>query len=90
MAALTSDESFPIVEFLMTLPNPTAEEVAAVDQARQGEGLGRRMLEAAEDRFRRMGCEAVDITVLSLRPEFPPVYGRLGYVETGTEEFKSS
>ena len=46
----------------------------AVDQERQGEGLGRRMVEAAEDRFRRMGCEAVDITVLSLRPELPPIY----------------
>jgi len=62
----------------------------AVDQARQGEGLGRRMVEAAEDRFRRMGCEAVDITVLSLRTELPPIYRRFGYVETGTEEFHPS
>ena len=62
----------------------------AVDQARQGEGLGRRMMEAAEDRFRRMGCEAIDITVLSPRTELPPIYRRFGYVETGTEEFKSS
>ena len=33
MAALTSDESFPIVEFFMSLPNPTPEEVAAVNAA---------------------------------------------------------
>ncbi|MGD0345518.1 MAG: GNAT family N-acetyltransferase [Terracidiphilus sp.] len=62
----------------------------AADPARQGEGLGRRMVEAAEERFREQGCEAVDITVLSMRPELPPIYRRFGYVETGTEEFKHS
>lgn len=62
----------------------------AVDPARQGRGLGRRMVEAAESRFRRQGCEAVDITVLSLRPELPPLYRRLGFVETGVEAFKTS
>ncbi|MGH9598334.1 MAG: pectate lyase [Terracidiphilus sp.] len=33
MAALTSDESFPIVTFFMSLPDPTPAEVAAVDDA---------------------------------------------------------
>jgi PelA/Pel-15E family pectate lyase len=33
MASLTSDESFPIVEFLMRLPNPTQAEIAAVNDA---------------------------------------------------------
>jgi PelA/Pel-15E family pectate lyase len=33
MASLTSDESFPVVEFLMSLPNPTPAEVAAVHAA---------------------------------------------------------
>jgi ribosomal protein S18 acetylase RimI-like enzyme len=59
----------------------------AVDPAHQGLGLARRLVEAAEDRFRQLGCEAVDITVLSLRPELPPIYRRFGYAETGTEEF---
>jgi predicted N-acetyltransferase YhbS len=62
----------------------------AVDPARQGEGLGRCMVQAAENRFREQGCEAVGITVLSLRPELLPLYRRFGYVETGTEEFKPS
>ncbi len=62
----------------------------AVDRARQGEGLGRRLMKAAEDRFRERGCEGIDITVLNLRPELPPIYRRFGYVETGTEEFKPS
>ena len=30
------------------------------------------------------------ITVLSLRPELPPIYRKLGYAETGTEEFHRS
>lgn len=59
----------------------------AVDPARQGEGLGRLMVEAAEEYLRGRGCEALDITVLSLRPELPPLYHRLGFEETGTEEF---
>ena len=62
----------------------------AVDPVHQRSRLGRRLVEAAENRFRGMGCEAVDITVLSLRPELPPIYRRFGYVETGTEEFDSS
>lgn len=33
MASLTSDESFPVVEFLMNLPDPTSAEVAAVHGA---------------------------------------------------------
>ncbi len=59
----------------------------AVDPAQQRSGIGRRMVQAAEDRLRGLGCEAVDITVLSLRPELPPVYRRFGYSETGTEPF---
>jgi ribosomal protein S18 acetylase RimI-like enzyme len=62
----------------------------AVDPAHQGSGLGKRMLAAAEDHFRDKGCEAIDITVLSLRPELLPIYKRLGFVETGTEEFQMS
>lgn len=59
----------------------------AVDGARQKAGVGRRMMEAAEDHLRGKDCRAVDITVLSLRPELPPLYRKLGFVETGTEPF---
>jgi ribosomal protein S18 acetylase RimI-like enzyme len=59
----------------------------AVDPARQRSGLGRRMMQAAEDRLRSLGCTAADINVLSLRPELPPLYRKLGFVETGTEPF---
>lgn len=62
----------------------------AVDPAHQGTGLARRIVAAAEEHLRRQGCEAVEITVLNLRPELPPIYRRFGYVETGTEEFHPS
>jgi ribosomal protein S18 acetylase RimI-like enzyme len=62
----------------------------AVDPARQGGGYGRKMVDAAEDFCRSRGCEAMDITVLSLRPELPPFYRKLGYTETGTEAFHGS
>lgn len=61
----------------------------AVDPAWQGEGLGQAMVEAAEERFRALGCTHVSITVLSLRPELLPFYRKLGYAETGTEPFRT-
>ncbi len=59
----------------------------AVDPEHQKSGLGRRMMEAAEDHFRAHRCDTLEITVLSLRPELLPIYRRFGFVETGTEEF---
>lgn len=58
----------------------------SVDRARQGAGLGRLMIEAAEEHCRKAGCTHVDINVLSLRTELPPFYRKFGYVETGAEE----
>jgi GNAT superfamily N-acetyltransferase len=59
----------------------------AVDPHRQGEGLGRKLVAAAEDYFRREGCCAVDLRVISQRSPLPPFYRRLGYVEIGTAPF---
>jgi ribosomal protein S18 acetylase RimI-like enzyme len=59
----------------------------AVDPRLQGNGLGRKMMAAAEEWIRRQGCKAVELTVLNLRRELPPFYRRLGYVETGKREF---
>jgi ribosomal protein S18 acetylase RimI-like enzyme len=62
----------------------------AVDPGHQRSGLGRQLLAEAEDRFRARGCDGIDITVLSLRPELPPIYRRFGFVETGTEPYLGS
>jgi len=62
----------------------------AVDPSQQGQGLGRRMIEAAEDHCRRLGCNFMDIKVLSLRHGLPEYYRQFGYIETGTEGFRPS
>src|SRR5215831_16625229 len=62
----------------------------AVDPEQQRAGIGQQMLSAAENHFRARGCVAIDITVLSLRPELLPIYRHLGFIETRTEEFKMS
>jgi GNAT superfamily N-acetyltransferase len=59
----------------------------SVDPARQGQGLGRRLIDAAEDWCRTAGCGQMEIEVVSLRTELPPFYERLGYVLTWTRPF---
>lgn len=59
----------------------------SVEPARQGAGLGRRLIVAAEDFARAAGCGAMDILVVNLREELPPFYRKLGYVETGRSPF---
>jgi GNAT superfamily N-acetyltransferase len=58
-----------------------------VDPSRQGQGLGRKMVEEAERYARAAGCEFMDLRIVNLRAELPPFYRRLGYLETGTEPF---
>jgi GNAT superfamily N-acetyltransferase len=59
----------------------------SIDPARQGSGLGRRLVEAAERRCLDAGCGHMHIHIVNLREELPPFYRRLGYVETGTLPF---
>ena len=62
----------------------------AVDPTRQGRGLARKLVEAAEDRFRDAGCGEVEIIVLNMRPELVPIYERFGFVRTGAMPFTPS
>jgi GNAT superfamily N-acetyltransferase len=61
--------------------------MVAIDPPRQGTGLGRMLMAAAENHGREHGCSTADITVVNLRTELPPFYRRLGYVEVGTTPF---
>src|SRR6266851_3547708 len=58
-----------------------------VDPQRQGTGLGRKLMDAAENFFREAGCVAVDLRVISARAPLPAFYRHLGYLETGTAPF---
>jgi GNAT superfamily N-acetyltransferase len=60
-----------------------------VDPSRQGTGLGRRLMDAAENYFREKGCVAVDLRIVSARTPLPAFYRHLGYVQTGTAPLPS-
>ena len=59
----------------------------AVDPARQRSGIGARLIATAEDECRAVGCRYMDLTLVNLRKELPPYYGRFGYIESGTLPF---
>ena len=59
----------------------------SVHPARQGEGLARRLVVAAEDWARGEGCTHMDLHVLSPRVELPAFYRHLGYADNGTLPF---
>jgi GNAT superfamily N-acetyltransferase len=50
----------------------------------EGNGMGRRLMDAAEQHARSAGLDALDLRVISPRAEaLLPFYLKLGYVETG-------
>ncbi|HUR50499.1 MAG TPA: GNAT family N-acetyltransferase [Mycobacteriales bacterium] len=55
----------------------------AVRPLQQGSGVGSALLAAAEERARAQGLRAVEMTVLSARPELIAYYERRGYADTG-------
>ena len=61
----------------------------SVDPHRQGTGLGRKLVAAAEQHARAAGCRAIDLRVISPRAELVPFYCHLGFMETGTAPFSS-
>jgi len=58
--------------------------LVTVDPARQGSGLGRALLAAAEDyASRQLGADRAEMTVIVQRPELIAWYERRGYRVTG-------
>jgi GNAT superfamily N-acetyltransferase len=51
----------------------------AVDESRQGAGIGAALVDRVEDDLRRRGCDSVEITVVDLRRELFPYYEKRGY-----------
>jgi GNAT superfamily N-acetyltransferase len=56
--------------------------------SRQGAGLGKQLNAAAEQYAREQSCRWMDLRVVSPRADLLlPLYRRMGYVETGTQEY---
>src|SRR5262245_44825492 len=58
----------------------------AVDPACQGQGLGRRLVDAAESHAGDAGGDSMEIRVVNLRTDLFPRYERWGYALTGGTE----
>jgi predicted GNAT family N-acyltransferase len=54
-----------------------------VDPLQQGGGLGRQLLAQAESSAAEQGAKALEMTVISARPELIAYYERRGYAQTG-------
>jgi len=59
----------------------------SVDPGRQGEGLARLLVNAAEAHCRAAGCVALDIDVVNLRVELPAFYAKFGFLPVSTAPF---
>lgn len=62
----------------------------AVDPIHQRVGIGRHLMRVAEQHCLQAHCTEVLITVINLRTELRPFYGRLGYVEDGTAPYSDA
>lgn len=58
-----------------------------VEPRRQGTGLGRKLMHAAEKYFRATGCLGIDLRIISPRTPLPAFYEHMGYAQTGTAPF---
>ena len=61
----------------------------SVDPRRQGSGLGRLLVTAAEEHCRTAGCTFLDIEVVNRRTELPAFYVKFGYAPYATAPFPS-
>ena len=59
----------------------------SISPSSQGRGLGRHVIGQIEAYCRRRGCTRIEIVVVNLRTELPPLYRRFGYIETDTKPF---
>jgi GNAT superfamily N-acetyltransferase len=62
----------------------------SVEPAYQRSGLGKQLIAFAENFAREAGCRFMDINVVDLRTELPPIYRKLGYSVSGTSPLPDS
>lgn len=81
---LLTDQDGAIAAFIVHFEKASAwfVENVAVEPARQGAGLGRRLLTHAEDRARGLGLSRLTLYTNAAMTENLAFYPRLGYAET--------
>src|SRR6185436_1928991 len=91
-AFLAAEENDVILGCVYVEPTPDINRRAylgllSVDPTQQRGGTGSRLMDAAEEYCRELGCHFMDIRVVNLREELPGFYERRGYTRTGIGEF---
>ena len=80
------------VSTLAVFPIPTGQrawvEDVIVDEAVNGQGIGRRLTEAMLDRARELGCVTVDLTSRPSREAANALYKKVGFVERETNVYR--
>jgi predicted N-acetyltransferase YhbS len=61
----------------------------SVDPEQQGTGLGRVLIDASEAHLRQLGCRQIEIEVVNLREDLPPLYEKFGYRKTEERPFNT-
>jgi len=56
----------------------------SIDPSHQGQGLGRQLVQAVEEYFRKAGCKFSELKIVNVRTDLHEMYHRWGYVDTGT------
>jgi ribosomal protein S18 acetylase RimI-like enzyme len=80
------------VSTLAVFPIPTGQrawvEDVIVDDAVNGQGIGRRLTEAMLDRARQLGCITVDLTSRPSREAANALYKKVGFEERETNVYR--
>lgn len=91
----TDDEGRIVgVSTLAVFPIPTGNrawvEDVIVDEAVNGQGIGRLLTEAMLDRARELGCVTVDLTSRPSREAANALYKKVGFVQRETNVYRFS
>ena len=83
--SVCEDSDGTIAGIIVLLPKPDylLLDNIAVAPARQGQGLGRRLIAFAEQQARRRGCRELRLYTHEKMSENIVLYARLGFAETG-------